>query len=84
MVGGVMPTAGVVAAMQAVAACISTSLCGGSAFQSIATQIEQASDIRSDGTNAAGAPCDGISFGLKFTGSTAASSVPAPTSCPCP
>lgn len=83
IVGGVMPTAGVVAAMQSVAACISTSLCG-SAFQSIATQLEQASDIQSDGSNAPGSTCDGISFGLKFTGSTTVSSVPAPTTCPCP
>jgi hypothetical protein len=81
--GGVMPTAGVIAVMQAAAACISSSLCGASAFQSIATQFQQASDILSDGSNAPGSACDAISFGLKFTGSTTVASVPVPASCPC-
>jgi hypothetical protein len=84
MAGGVMPTAGFAAAMQNAAACISASLCSGAALQSILTQIEQASDIVADGSNASGPQCDGISFGIKFTGSSPASSVPAETTCPCP
>ena len=37
-----------------------------SSFQSIATQLDQASDILSNGTNVAGQACDGISIGLGF------------------
>jgi hypothetical protein len=42
--------------------------CSGAAFQSIATQIEQASDIMKDGTNGPGPTCDGISVGIGFDG----------------
>ncbi|MGH7298538.1 MAG: hypothetical protein ACRELB_26600, partial [Polyangiaceae bacterium] len=84
MAGGVMPTAGLVAAWQKEAACISTSLCSGAALQSILTQLEQASDIGADGSNTPGAACDGISFGLTFTGSTPVSAVPTQATCPCP
>lgn len=84
MAGGVLPTAGVAAAWKNAAACISTSLCNASALQSVLTQLEQASDIGADGSNTAGTACDGISFGITFTGSTPVSSVPSPPSCPCP
>jgi hypothetical protein len=83
VVGGVMPTAGFIAAWQAVAGCISTSLCSGSAFQSIAQQFQQASDIGSDGTNNQGTTCDGVSFGLRFTGSSPLGALPAPPNCGC-
>jgi len=45
---------------------VSTSLCSGSAFQSIAQQLLQASDIMMDGTNEPGEACNGISFGIGF------------------
>jgi hypothetical protein len=84
VVGGVMPTASLIAAWQAAAGCISSSLCSGSAFQSIAGQLQQASDIGADGTDNQGTTCDGISFGLRFTGSTPLSGLPAPSNCGCP
>ncbi|MFI5302793.1 MAG: hypothetical protein ACHREM_32285 [Polyangiales bacterium] len=48
------------------AVCSSTSLCQGSAFDSVAQQFRQANDILLDGTNVAGAPCTGISLGVGF------------------
>jgi hypothetical protein len=83
MAGGVLPTAGIAAAWKNAAACISTSLCNGNALQSVLTQLEQASDIGADGTNTAGSACDGVSFGISFTGSTPVSTLPMPPSCPC-
>jgi hypothetical protein len=65
-IAGVINTEDLITKLKAVAGRISTSLCQGSAFESIAQQIRQASDIKADGTNAAGAPCDGISIGLGF------------------
>ncbi|HEY2365979.1 MAG TPA: hypothetical protein VGH87_06315, partial [Polyangiaceae bacterium] len=53
--------------LKSVAGRISQSLCG-SAFDGIAQQITQASDIKKDGSNAPGATCDGISIGLGFVG----------------
>jgi hypothetical protein len=56
--------------LQSVAGSISSSLCSGSAFNSIAQQIKQASDIVIDGSgtvsNTAGASCNGISIGIGF------------------
>ena len=70
-IAGALATTELVAAFQSVAGAISTSLCSGSAFQSIAQQIEQASDIVLDpGTGAlsnhAGVACNAISIGLGF------------------
>jgi hypothetical protein len=84
MAGGVLPTAGIATALQNAAACISTSLCNASALQSILMPIEQASDIMADGSNSTGEACDGVSFGITFTGSTPVTSLPSPQSCPCP
>ena len=80
-IAGVLITSELVSALQSVAGNISTSLCSGSAFQSIAQQIEQASDIVIDTTsgavsNSAGPMCNGISIGLGFEGTEIA----APTS----
>ncbi len=66
VLAAVAPTTGVVSALHAAAGQISTSLCSGSAFQSIAQQIEQASDILQDGTNLPGQACDAISIGVRF------------------
>ncbi len=68
-IAGVLNTEELIAALQQVAGQISTSLCSGSAFQSIASQIEQTSDIVVSGstvTNTAGVTCNGISIGLGF------------------
>ena len=69
VVSAVLPTAQFVSYLQAMAGSISTSLCSGSAFNSIAQQIEQASDILDDGTNQAGVACNAISLGLGFDAS---------------
>ena len=66
-IAGVIKTEELIDGLQKVAGRISTQLCSGSAFDGIAQQIRQASDILSDGTNKAGVPCDGISIGLGFT-----------------
>ncbi len=66
-IAGVIDTKELIDGLRSVAGRISDSLCSGSAFDSIAQQIEQASDILSDGTNKAGTPCTGISIGIGFT-----------------
>ncbi len=65
-IAGVINTEDLITKLKKVAGRISTSLCQGSAFESIAQQIRQASDIMADGTNASGKSCDGISIGLGF------------------
>ncbi len=66
-IAGVINTKELIDGLRSVAGRISDSLCSGSAFDSIAQQIQQASDIMSDGTNAAGADCTAISIGIGFT-----------------
>ena len=66
VISGVVPTEAYIAALKTVAGRISTSLCSGSAFDSIAQQIRQASDIMVTGANVPGAACDGISLGWGF------------------
>ena len=66
-IAGVIDTEQLITGLQSVAGRISASLCG-SAFNGIADQIRQASDIIKDGSNKAGAQCDGISIGLGFVG----------------
>jgi hypothetical protein len=88
-IAGVLNTQELINALQTVAGRISTSLCPpGQAFQSIATQIQQASDIMHDGTNGPGQACDGISVGLGFESDeiavpSAVGSLAAPTPDPC-
>jgi hypothetical protein len=70
-IAGVLDTQELVNGFQAVAGSISTSLCSGSAFQSVAQQIEQASDIVIDPStgavsNSAGTLCNAVSIGLGF------------------
>lgn len=68
-IAGVLDTTQLIAGLMNVAGNISTSLCSGSAFQSIAMQIEQTSDILLNGTtvsNTAGSTCNAISIGLGF------------------
>jgi len=66
-IAGVIDTQELIASLMAIAGRLSTSLCSGPAFQSIAVQIEQDSDILDDGTNTAGTPCTAISIGIGFT-----------------
>jgi len=66
-IAGVIDTAELISGLKSVAGRISQSLCG-SAFDGIAQQITQASDIKKDGSNAPGGSCDGISVGLGFSG----------------
>jgi hypothetical protein len=65
-IAGVIPTEKLIGGLQSVAGRISKSLCG-SAFDGIAQQIRQTSDINSDGSNSAGKACDAISIGIGFT-----------------
>lgn len=65
-IAGVVLSEDLVSATRNVAGAISLSLCG-SAFDGIANQLRQASDILSDGTNHSGVSCDAISIGLGFT-----------------
>ncbi len=65
-IAGVIGTEELITGLKAVAGRISTSLCTGSAFDGIAGQIKQASDIMHDGTQSADQTCDGISIGLGF------------------
>lgn len=64
VLAGVIRTEDMVSWFKATAGAVSMSLCTGSAFASIAMQVEQMSDIMADGTNAPGATCNGISLGL--------------------
>ena len=88
-IAGVVNTEELVASMRAVAGRISDTLCSGSAFESIATQLRQASDMLSDGTNRPGVTCDAVSIGLGFEADEVADAAqvapdPAPLPNPCP
>lgn len=68
-IAGVLNSQELLTALQQVAGEISTSLCSGSAFTSIAAQIQQTSDMVLSGstvTNPEGATCNAISIGLGF------------------
>ena len=81
-IAGVLSTQELIATLHQIAGNISTSLCTGSAFQNIAAQIEQTSDIVYDGkaiSNPPGQLCNAISIGLGFNAiEIAAPSVIAP------
>jgi hypothetical protein len=87
VIAGVVSTQDLIAGLQQVAGHISTSLCNGSAFQSIATQIEQTSDIVLSGatvSNTPGSACNAISLGMGFDATEIAppSTIAAPSSPP--
>jgi hypothetical protein len=67
-VSGILYTQEFLGQLYAAVSYVSTSLCSGSAWSSIAQQIEQAQDIVHDGKNVAGQACDAISIGLGFDG----------------
>ena len=86
-IAGVLNTQEFIAQLQLVAGRISTSLCSGSAFQSIATQIQQTSDIVLNGStvsNPPGVMCNAISIGLGFDATEVAVPVPADIAGPQP
>ncbi|HEY3818860.1 MAG TPA: hypothetical protein VGL81_16930 [Polyangiaceae bacterium] len=92
-IAGVLAATELVSSLQGVAGELSTSLCSGSAFQSVAQQIEQSADIVLDATtgavsNAPGVPCNGISIGLGFNATEiappASASIAGPTPTPSP
>jgi hypothetical protein len=64
-ISGVLNTEELIATLKANAGQFSVALCG-AAFDGIAAQMRQASDILSNGTNVAGQTCDGISVGIGF------------------
>ena len=66
-IAGVLDTEEFILSVRKVAGQISRNLCGG-AFESIAQQIRQQSDINLDGTSDPRRMCDGISIGLGFSG----------------
>ena len=90
-IAGVLNTEQLITGLKQIAGSISTTLCTGSGFQSIATQIEQTSDIINNGStvsNTAGSACNAISIGLGFNSveiakptAIAAPSPPAPDKC---
>ena len=90
-IAGVLDTTELINGLRSVAGNISPSLCAGSAFDSIASSIQQASDIQLDNgkvANNAGSPCNAISIGLGFDSSEIAApseiapgSPPAPSKC---
>jgi len=65
-IAGIINTEELISGLKSVAGRLQKSLCEGSAFDQIAQEIRQASDIMSDGSNNAGASCNGISIGLGF------------------
>ena len=66
VIAGVLETEELINSLKGVAGNISTSLCEGPTFESIAQQIRAASDIMKTGTQDATATCNGISIGLGF------------------
>jgi hypothetical protein len=64
MIGGVLNTEEFVAEVKKIGALLG--LCGQSLFDGLLTQIRQASDIMTDGTQDTSQTCDGISMGLGF------------------
>lgn len=64
-IAGVLDTEQFIAALRAIAGRISLSLCG-SAFDGIAQQLRQASDLLPDATNPPNVACSAISVGIGF------------------
>jgi hypothetical protein len=87
VIAGIIPTESFISFARDIAGHVSPALCEAQAFDSIAQQLRQASDIRVDGRTDPSLPCDGISFGIGFEatrvilGSTA-TVPPLPDACP--
>jgi len=70
-IAGVLDTEEFAMEVQRIVGAFDVSLCSGPATQSILTQVRQASDILSDGTQDPTKTCNGISIGLGFEGQAA-------------
>lgn len=91
IIAGVLDSQKLIDAVKNIAGNISTSLCMGSAFDSIAMQLQQASDIVLNGStvsNESGVACNAISIGLGFESTEiakpstiAAATAPTPSKC---
>ncbi len=81
-IGGVLDTEEFVQSLKQLAGSLSSSLCSGTTFDSIATQIRQASDIMKEGVQDPTRTCDGISIGLGFETTAALLGQPGPASPP--
>jgi len=66
ILSGVIPTAEFLTIFKRDRGFIYKALCQGTLVNGIASELEQASDIMVDGTNASGSTCDGISIGIGF------------------
>lgn len=66
VIAGILPVEAFVAAARRIGPRVRSSLCQGSAFDSIAQQFRQGADILVDGTHDPNRDCDGISFGMGF------------------
>lgn len=67
LITGILDTAEFVAEVQRVGGAIAASLCpGGSLAADVKSTLEEASDIRTDGSNGASSACNGISVGIGF------------------
>jgi len=67
IIAGVLDTEVLITELRKIAGSFAKNLCESSAFDSIADQLSQASDILKDGTQNASLTCDGISVGLGFS-----------------
>ena len=87
VIAGILPTATLIEVLRKVAGTIDPGLCAGPLIDSIARQLEAASDILVDGTQDPAKDCDGISVGLGFEATRAAlgpvASASAPAADPC-
>jgi hypothetical protein len=88
IIGGVLNTEALTTQLQIVAGTFDPSLCSGPTVEEILTEIKQASDIGSDGTQDPTKTCDGISIGIGFDASIVANpttvapmAVPKPNPC---
>jgi hypothetical protein len=85
---GVLAAEDLVAAVRPVLGAASPAFCTPATFDGFARQIRQTADILIDASNAPGVPCDGISFGVGFTGKRIANPIrvgpPAVSDASCP
>jgi len=89
VLAGVLDTQELVASFKELIGEIDPNLCDAASTQSVLGQLEQASDIFVDGTNAPTGTCSGISIGLGFEASVVANptkvtQAPPPGNDPCP
>ncbi len=66
IIAGIIDTEAYITELQKVAGNIALNLCDSAAFESIADQFRQASDIMIDGSQDPTKTCNGISFGMGF------------------